>query len=496
MDLQRLKTEIAKDPILSTLTNLVKRENVPFFLVGGYLRDLWLGIKRKDYDFTLPREASSFISAIETAFGFRFFKAGKGTETVTFRVMKEGISMDIAFFQGWDIREDLRRRDFTVNALAFSLGDEGWHWAEGTLEDLHDRRIRNVSDFSLDRDPLRMLRAIRYVCTLHDFSMVDALREEISSKKDLILTIPGERIRMELDRILLSQRSFAGISLLFDTGLLFTLLPEMEETENLGRGERHHPGVLPHPLLAAEKIAQAMEWVRTKAGDFSFLPDDVLCLYYATLFHDIGEQDTPPGRLRRKSVHGSTSSPRTDTGILKYNYLAVRPEPVEGRTADYDAVSKDEGGESPTEAIMERLRFSNLLKARVLHLIRNHTRVLDLPSGTKETALKRLVHELGEALPLLVIFSLAHKEASSGGLSRGSEDPVEALCLHLLDLFRQEEVVHPPDLISGNDVMALGYQAGPGVGRILSIIRGKQVEGEIKTREEALRILREQFSLE
>jgi poly(A) polymerase len=451
MNLHDLKTEIVKDPILSTLTNLVKRENVPFFLVGGYLRDLWLGIKRKDYDFTLPREASSFISAIETAFGFRFFKAGKGAETVTFRVMKEGISMDIAFFQGQDIREDLRRRDFTVNALAFSLGDEEWHWTEGTLEDLRDRRIRSVSDLSLDRDPLRMLRAIRYVCTLHDFSMVDALREEISSKKDLILTIPGERIRMEFDRILLSQGSFAGISLLFDTGLLFTLLPEMEEMENLGRDKHHRSGVLPHPLLAAEKIAQAMEWMRTKAGDFSFLPDDVHCLYYATLFHDIEKQDT---HLRNR------------------------------------------GAASPTEAIMERLRFSNLLKARVLHLIRNHTRVLDLPSGTKETALKRLVHELGEALPLLVIFSLAHKEASSGGLSGGSEDIVEALCLHLLDLFRQEEVVHPPDLISGNDVMALGYQAGPGVGRILSIIRGKQVEGEIKTREEALRILREQFSLE
>ncbi len=447
MDLQHLKTEIAKDSVLLTMTNLVKRENVPFYLVGGYPRDLWLGTKRNDYDFVLPREASSFIAAVEAAFGFHFFKAGKGTETVTFRVIKNGISMDIAFLQGRNISEDLRRRDFTVNALAFSLGDEEWHWAEGTLEDLRDRRIRTVSDVSLDRDPLRMLRAIRYVCTLHEFSIDDVLTNEISSKKELILTIPGERVRMELDRILLSQRPSVGIDLLFETGLLFCLLPEMKETK--GAGRREHTGDLPHSLLAAEKLAQAIEWVKKKGMGFSLLPDDILSLYYAALFHDIGRQSPD---LRRDG--------------------------------------------NPSDAIMERLRFSNVLKGRVLYLVRNYRRILDLSPGTKETVLKNLVHEIGEAVPLLVICSLADQEASPGSLSPQSEQAVETHCLHLLDLFRQEEVVHPPELISGEDVLALGYQAGPEIGRILSIIRIKQVQGEIKTREEALEVLREKFRLE
>ncbi len=462
MDLHDLQREILKDPVLLRLSTLAKKEKIPFFLVGGYLRDLWLGTKRKDYDFTLPGEAFSFIQVIEGAFGFHFFRAGKAIETSTFRMMKGDISMDITFFQGRDIPEDLLRRDFTINTLAFSLADETWHWAEGALEDIRDRRIRTVSGLSLDQDPLRMLRAIRYACSLHGFLMVDALKGEISSKKDLILRIPGERVRMELDRILLSQRPLTGINLLYETGLLFALLPELKGLENLGQSEHHHLPVLSHTLLAAEKISWAMEWARTKKGDFSLSQDDFLCLYYAILFHDIGKDD---------------AYSKDETGKVHfYHHESFSCQAAEG--------------------IMERLRFSNLLREKVLHLIRNHMRILNLPPEAKETTLKRLVHQIGEAIPLLAIHSLADKEASRGSVSLQSDDVVEAHCLHLLELFRQEEIVHPPALISGNDVMALGYQAGPGVGKILNIIRRKQVDGEIKTREEALRILRDKFSLE
>jgi len=95
-----------------------------------------------------------------------------------------------------------------------------------------------------------------------------------------------------------------------------------------------------------------------------------------------------------------------------------------------------------------------------------------------------------------VIHSLADKEASRGILSCQNDEVVEGHCLHLSDLHREKEIIHPPALITGYDVMALGYSAGPKVGQILNLIRQKQVEGEIKTREEALKVLREKFSLE
>ena len=462
MNLKDLDQEILNDSILSRLSSLAKREKAAFFLVGGYLRDLVLRKKRKDYDFALSREAISFIHTIEEALQLHFFRIGKEEETTTFRIIKNELTMDITLFQGKILEEDLRRRDFTMNYLAYSLRDGTWHWAEGALEDIEQRRIRAVSDRSFDLDPLRMLRAIRYVCTLGDFSMDRKLSEEITSKMDLILRIPGERIKMELDQILLSTRRHAGLKILYETGLLITLFPELKGLDYLVQDEHHHLDALSHTLLALDKISWAIEWMSFKGFDLSLSQEDLICLGYAILFHDIGKQNTY-SKDEKGEVHF-------------YHH----------KSFSCDAATR----------IMERLRFSNLLRDKVLHIIQNHMKILNLSGETKEMALKRLIHQLGEETPLLVIHSLSDKEASRGVLSHQDDDVVESHCLHLLELFRQEEVVHPPPLITGNDVLALGYLAGPRVGQIRNIIRQRQVEGEIKTREEAIRMLREKFSLE
>lgn len=144
---------------------------------------------------------------------------------------------------------------------------------------------------------------------------------------------------------------------------------------------------------------------------------------------------------------------------------------------------------------MERLRFSNFMKSKILRLVKNHMRILNLSWETKETALKRLVHQIGDETPLLVLLTLADKEASRGILSIQIDEVVEEHCLRFLALFKEKDIVYPPPFITGHDVMALGYSSGPRVGQILNFIRQKQVEGEIKNREEALRVLRETFGM-
>ncbi len=143
--------------------------------------------------------------------------------------------------------------------------------------------------------------------------------------------------------------------------------------------------------------------------------------------------------------------------------------------------------------MMERLRFSNNLKNSVLHLVQNHMRVLNLSAESKESALKRLVNHMADDTPLLVLHTLADMEASRGILSIQKDDVVESHCLRILTLFQEKDIVHPPRLITGHDVMALGYASGPKVGQILNFIRQKQVEGEIRDREDALRLLRQRF---
>jgi len=460
---EKIREEIRKDPILSVLSTLAREKRIPLFLVGGYLRDLLFGTQKKDYDFVLPKHASSSIKIIEEALGLHFFKVGKEEiNTITHRMIKDGLSIDIAFLQGETIEEDLKRRDFTINAMAFSLRDETFYSVEGSLEDLGKKLIRTVSGHSIDQDPLRMLRAIRYLCTLEGFLMDQDLIREISSKKEQIRKIPGERIKTELDQILLSSCAFAGMKSLYESTLLLTLLPEFGGLENLGQGEYHHLNVLAHTLLVIEKISWALEWVALRGTKISLDEEDWLALYYAALFHDIGKQDT-------------------------YS------EDEEGRVHFY---FHESGSCQRAEGIMERLRFSNQLKNRILHLVQHHMRILNLPGGTREGALKRLVNQMGEDTSILILHTLADKEASRGILSIQIDEVVEGHCLRIMELFREKDIAHPPPLINGYDVMALGYSPGPKVGQILNVLRQKQVEGDIKNREEALRMLKEEFGIE
>jgi putative nucleotidyltransferase with HDIG domain len=462
MDLNQAREEIRNDPVLSQLSRLAKEKKIPLFLVGGYLRDILLGVRAKDYDFALPKDGSSFIETIEEALHLRFFKVGKEEiGTTTYRIIKESMSIDLTFLQGETIEEDLGRRDFTINAVAFSLQDETFHWAEGALEDIGKKLIRTVSNRSVDLDPLRMLRAVRYFCTLQGFVIDEELQEEISLKKEKIFNLPAERIRTEMDQILLSPQPAVGISSLYEFSLLLSLFPELKGLRSLGQDEHHHLDALSHTLLIVEKISWAFEWAARNRREISLNQEDRLSLYYAALFHDIGKQDTYS---------------KDEKGRVHFYY--------------HEAFSVQ-----AAEKIMERLRFSNLMRDKILHLVKNHMRILNLSRETKETALRRSVNQIGDETPLLVLLSLADKEASRGILSVQDDEVVETHCVHILELFREKDIVHPPPLVTGNDVMALGYSPGPRVGQILSFIRHKQVEGEIKNREEALKMLKERFEM-
>jgi poly(A) polymerase len=467
MHLTDIKEKILEDPILLKLSDLSKEKGVPLFLVGGYIRDLFLGTpspthgrREKDYDFTLPKEFSSFIPSMEGMLHLSFFKVGREErETLTYRVVHEDISIDLTFLQGDRIDEDLLRRDFTINTIAFSLRDETFHQVEGAWEDMKRRVISSVSKHSIDHDPLRMLRAIRYLCTLEGFVLDPTLKEEISQKKDLVWNLPGERLKMELDHIFLSPRPAMGVRSLHESGLLLTLFPDLKGLEHLGQSKHHHLHVLSHTLLIVEKLSWAFEWVSQEAEAIPVTQEDRLALYYAALFHDLGKQDTY-SKDEKEKVHF-------------YHHESFSCQRAEG--------------------IMQRLRFSNLLRDGVLHLIQSHMRILNLSRETKEAALKRLVYQVGDGIPLLVLHTLADKEASRGILSVQLDEVVEGHCLRILKWFKEKEVVHPLPLLNGHDVMALGYSTGPKVGEILNFIRGKQVEGEIKSREEALKLLKERF---
>jgi poly(A) polymerase len=460
MDVKQIEQAVLRDPVLSRLSTLVRLEKVPVYLVGGFIRDLLLAIPSRDYDFAVPEAFSFFIPRIEDVLGVRFFKVGREeARTITYRITKPEMSIDVTFFQGRRIEDDLDRRDFTINAMAFSLGEGTFHHVELSLEDIRNRVIRSVSDRSIPEDPLRMLRAIRYLSTLDGFQLDPRLVQEIRSKGEGILRVSGERIKMELDRIFLAPHRNSGLLALRESRLLLTLFPELKGLESLDQGPYHHVDALSHTLFMIGKLPWALEWCAHHGHEMILTQEDELSLGYASLFHDLGKQDT---------------AARDDEGNIHFY--------------QHESFSCQKA-----ITIMERLRFSNALRDQVLQLVREHMRILNLSPGTKEVALKRLVHHMGDLTPLLVLHTLADKEASRGILSFPRGEIVDAFCLRILALYEQKDIVGALPLVNGRDLIKLGYTPGPKVGYILKVIREHQVTGEIKTREEALKFISQEF---
>lgn len=461
MNPDQIKKRIEEDLVLKKLSRLCQERNIPIFLVGGFIRDILIGkTGPKDYDLALPSEASHFIPLIEKILDIHFFKIGsEDKNTLTYRFIKDDISIDLTYLQGKSIEEDLKRRDFTINAIAYSLRDKKIYSHESSFDDIEKKIIRSTSKYSIENDPLRMLRAVRYLCVLEGFNISDELEKEIHSKKELIENVAKERIKMELDYIFLSPRPELGMEFLYKVSLLHYIFPEFEGLECIGRTEGQTIDVLSHTILTIKNISLAFKWFEDNNRDLTLSTDDRLSIYWASLFHDLGKKDT-------YSID--------DGGKIHfYNH-----EKFSCKMA---------------ESIMERLRFSNQMKERVLMLIKNHMRILNLPNNAKDSAIKRLVNHLGEETELLLLITIADKESSHGKMSREIDELVEKNCLKVLNITGQKEVIKPPKLITGNDVLALGYKSGPIIGEILKIVREKQIEGEIKTRDEALKFIKSRF---
>jgi hypothetical protein len=159
--IKRPKKQILKDPILSRLSHWLKRgRSLSFLWVEQSTISFFGGSKvppsheKRDYDFTLPKEDPSFISMMEEALHLRFFRIGKEEiNTLTYRAVKDDLSIDLTLFQGKTIEEDLKRRDFTMNAIAFSLLDRTFHWVEGVRGTSKGGSSRTVSPLSIPRIP-------------------------------------------------------------------------------------------------------------------------------------------------------------------------------------------------------------------------------------------------------------------------------------------------------------------------------------------------------
>jgi len=355
-------------------------------------------------------------------------------DVATFR--REGPYLDgrrPSFVEYATLEEDVRRRDFTVNALMFDPLDGSVVDLVGGRDDLAARRIRTVGDpeTRFAEDHLRMLRAVRLAAEL-DFIIDEETFQAIRAHAPAITRVSAERIRDELLRLLVSPGRVPGLERLQESGLLREILPEVAAMEGVEQPPEFHPegDVLTHTRLALSHLQD---------------PSPILAL--AVLLHDVGK---PPTFRRAERIR-------------------------------FDG--HDEAGAAMAEESCRRLRLSNDETALVVDLVREHLRIRDLPR-MRPAKVKRFLArpDIADHLELHRVDCLAsHGDLSTWEWARQARE-------HLT-----EEEQRPPRLVTGDDLIARGYRPGPRFKEILEAVVDAQLEGRVQTREEALVLVEREF---
>jgi len=412
------------------------------WLVGGCVRDLLLGLAPKDFDVAtsaLPDQIAALFphsGLVGAHFGVVIVhRDSAAVEVATFRsdhAYEDGRRPASVRFES-DPRQDVLRRDFTINGLLLDPADGRVLDFVGGRADLDRRLVRAIGDpdTRFREDHLRLLRAIRFAARL-GFEIEPATLQAIRRNHDAILRVSAERIRDELVRILTEGGARRGFELLDATGLLADILPEIAAMKGVAQPPEFHPegDVWVHTLLLLEKLDH---------------PTPTLAL--GALLHDVGK---PPTFRVAERI-------RFDGHV--------------------------EAGVTLTRAILARLRFSRELSEQVEALVANHMRFADVPN-MRESTLKRFLRlprfeEHMELHRLDVLSSNRRLESYRLMQRKLAELPAERL--------------KPQPLVTGDDLIAAGYLPGPRFAEILTAVEDAQLEGAISTPEEALDWVRRQF---
>jgi poly(A) polymerase len=439
------------------------------YLVGGCVRDLLLGREPADYDVTTdatpdevmrifpdtyavgaqfgvvlvpePASVTSRSPVVPTSDLNHAASARAGcVEVATFRSdigYSDGRHPDRVRFSK-SAREDVERRDFTINGLLLDpVTNEVLDYVGGQ-EDLRAKIIRTIGDPALRfaEDKLRMLRAVRFAARF-DYAIEPQTFGAIQKLAGGIRRVSRERVRDELTKMLIEGHARRAFLLLDQTGLLQEVLPEISAMKGVEQPPEFHPegDVFVHTLLLLQELP------------YPCSPT----LAWGALLHDVGKPSTfrvAPDRIRFDG--------HVDVGVKM------------------------------AEEICRRLRFSNHDTEQVLALIANHMRFAHTPR-MKESTFKRFVR-----MPRFEEHLELHRldcRASHGDLTsyQFTRERIASI---------PPEAIRPAPLVSGDDLIAAGYEPGPRFKEILSLVEDAQLEGRLPSKESAMEYVRQTFPRE
>ena len=446
-----MKINIPKD--VNYIINNFYKNSYEAYMVGGCVRDSLLGVEPKDYDITTSAKPEETISLFEKTIPTGL-KHGTITviinstpyEVTTFRT--EGTYLDnrrpssVDFVT--DIKEDLSRRDFTINALAYNENTGLIDYFNG-VNDIKNKIIRCVGDADkrFKEDALRMLRAIRFSCQL-TFDIEENTLKAIKDNYKLIENISFERIRDEICKILISPNPSRGLELLKDTNLLELILPEINSLVDFSpKCTNHNRNVFTHTLRVIDNT------------------ENDLLLRLSALFHDVGKLNT----------------------LTPFNNGLFYGFP--GHSIEGAIMSK---------RILSKLKFDNNTIKIVSKLIEHHL-VLNVDTMLTKYEVKKLLNDVGKN-NISLLFKLQRADINSLDNPKIFLDKVNYTEKLTNEILENNEPLTIKDLdITGEDLISnLGLKPGKIIGDILNYLLDKVLENpNLNSKEILLNLAKDKF---
>jgi len=417
----------------------LKASGYEAYFVGGCVRDFILGKDSNDFDIVtsaLPDQiVRLFSKTVLTGAQFGVVTVivnHHPYEVATFRsddVYEDGRHPSKVHYSS--VKEDVFRRDFTVNGLLMDPTDGKILDYVNGHTDIENKIIRTIGspDSRFNEDYLRMLRAIRFAANLR-FEIDAETKYSIQRHAPKIKQISAERVRDELNKILTRGGPRIGFELMSETNILKEILPEVDELKGVDQPPRFHPegDVWQHTLNMLDLLPQSGESEKN------------ICLGWGVLLHDVGK---------------ALARSEDEKGVHFYGHV--------------------QKGEAIADNFMQRFRFSKTQRETVLNLIRQHMVFMNVQK-MRPARIKRFLR-----MPDFDLHLELHRLDCLA--SHGMLDHYDFCREQLRNL--DEEALHPPRLLNGHDLMAMGFAPGKVIGEILLALEEEQLEERIKTPEDA-----------
>ncbi|MCD6311514.1 MAG: glycosyltransferase [Elusimicrobia bacterium] len=455
------------DPIVEI--KLIAEKYPDSYIVGGAVRDLLLGKVSRDIDFVIPGNLPKAAKELSDLFSAPYFVLD--SERQVFRIVLKKTHewyLDLSPLRG-DIKSDLLKRDFTVDAIALPAAE--WskpkHYADptGGIKDLKEKTIRMISPNVFKEDPLRLYRAFRIASRIEG-NIEPATLSRIKENVSLISSSAGERIRDELFFILANSRSAGRLDEIYKAGLFDATFSEFAAFRDRPDNYFHEGGLWEHSLETVRKFEE-----KVLAGNFErfseFSADlnkyfdrrRIVLTKMACLLHDIGKPEA-----------ASRSS-----GRLRF-------------------FGHERIGSFLSRNIMRKLKSSRNDMKFVSDVVYHHMRPSNMSARSTERAFYRFFRAFSSSAHIAAVFTAFcdrySYETAPGRFAEmvNQENFTEKI---LRVYFREKKIDRPP-LLSGNDVMAeLGISPGRLVGRIIDAVEEARASGNVKTKEEAVKYAEE-----